>query len=165
LEEECDAVDINLGCPQKIARKGNYGAFLLSQQQIVLDIIKNLNENLKIPVTCKIRCLKTEEETLDLCMKIEQAGCSMLTVHGRTKEHNKRLIGPTNWKIIKTIKETLSIPVIANGGIRSLADFNKCLEYTGCDGVMTSEAILENPAFFDPSWPHIEKVMHEYVEL
>jgi len=165
VEDQCDAVDINLGWPQGIARKGNYGSFLLEQTELVLSLVKKLHENLKIPVTCKIRCLRTEEETLDLCRKIEAAGWSVLTVHGRLKEHKKNLIGPASWEIIKKIKETLSIPVIANGGIRSLKDVEKCLEYTGCDGVMTSEAILEYPAFFDPTIHHIEQVMYEYVEF
>ena len=75
------------------------------------------------------------------------------------------MIGPCNWNIIKKIKETVSIPVFANGGIRTLEDVQKCLEYTGVDGVMTSEAILENPAFFSPEWHHIEQVMSEYIDF
>jgi tRNA-dihydrouridine synthase len=58
-------------------------------------------------------------------------------------------MGPCNWEIIRKIKQTLSIPVIANGGIATYDDCIKCLEYTGCDGVMSSESILEYPALFD----------------
>jgi len=54
---------------------------------------------------------------LSLARKIEEAGCSLLTVHGRTREHKKTDTNACNWNIIKKIKETLSIPVIANGGI------------------------------------------------
>lgn len=109
-----------------------------------------LAENLKIPVTCKIRCLPSEEDTLKLAKVIEDSGCSMLVVHGRTREHKKQETGTANWYIIKRIKETLRIPVVANGGMATYNDCLKCLEYTGCDGVMSSEAILEYPAFFDP---------------
>lgn len=165
MEDQCDAVDINLGCPQGIAKKGNYGSFLLENTKLITSMVKKLHDNLKIPVLCKIRALRTEEATLELCKEIEKAGCSILAVHGRLKEHKKNLIGPCNWDIIKKIKETLSIPVFANGGIRYRSDVEKCLEFTGCDGVMTSEAILENPAFFSTEWHHIEKVMLDYLDF
>jgi len=73
----------------------------------------------------------------------------MLVVHGRTREHNKNDVGPCNWEIIRKIKASLQIPVIANGGISTFEDCMACLEYTGCDGVMSSESILEYPALFD----------------
>jgi len=111
-------------------------------------MVEILAKNLKIPVTVKIRCLPTEEKTLELAKRIEAAGASLLTVHGRCKEHNKIRVGSTNLAIIKRIKETLSIPVIANGGISTFADIGHALESTGCDGVMSSESILENPALF-----------------
>jgi tRNA-dihydrouridine synthase 1 len=161
----CDAFDLNLGCPQNCAKKGNYGSFLLEQPDIIISLIRVLLDNFNIPVTCKIRCLRTEEETLDLVKRIEEAGCSILTVHGRIKEHNKDLMGPANWDIIKKIKESVSIPVFANGGIRTMQDVQECFEYTGVDGVMSSEAILENPAFFDSNFYHMEDLMLEYIDL
>ena len=102
-------------------------------------------------MTCKIRCLPNEADTLVLAKKIEDAGASLLTVHGRTKEHNKQTVGPANYSIIKKIKETLSIPVIANGGVSTFEDVEHALKFTGCDGIMSSESILEYPALFDPS--------------
>ena len=98
-----------------------------------------------------MRCLPTEEATLNLAKVIETAGCSLLVVHGRTKEHNKTDNREANWAIIKKIKESLSIPVVANGGMATYEDCIKCLELTGCDGVMSSESILEYPALFDNS--------------
>lgn len=89
VEDHCDAVDINLGCPQGIARKGNYGSFLLEKPDIIVAMVTKLKKHLKVPVTCKIRCLPNEADTLALAKKIEDAGASLLTVHGRTKEHNK----------------------------------------------------------------------------
>jgi tRNA-dihydrouridine synthase len=67
------------------------------------------------------------------------------------KEHNKQRIVAANYHIIRKIKQTLNIPVIANGGISKFKDVLKALEITGCDGVMSSEAILEYPALFEPS--------------
>lgn len=75
LEDEVDAIDINLGCPQGIARRGHYGAFLLSEPDLICSIVKLLHDNLKVPVTCKIRLLPKEEDTMRLAKRIEQAGC------------------------------------------------------------------------------------------
>jgi tRNA-dihydrouridine synthase 1 len=96
-----------------------------------------------------MRCLPNEADTIALAKVMEASGCAMLVVHGRCREHKKQDVGPANWTIIKKIKESLSIPVIANGGMATYEDCIRCLEYTGCDGVMSSESILEYPALFD----------------
>uniref|UniRef100_K3WW65 tRNA-dihydrouridine(16/17) synthase [NAD(P)(+)] n=1 Tax=Globisporangium ultimum (strain ATCC 200006 / CBS 805.95 / DAOM BR144) TaxID=431595 RepID=K3WW65_GLOUD len=146
VEGHCDAVDLNLGCPQGIARKGRYGSFLMKEKDVVREIVQTLSDNLSIPVTVKIRMFPDEQETLEFCDMLQAAGCDMLVVHGRTKEMNKTLVREVNWDIIRQIKERLTIPVIANGGIEFPEDIERCLEATKADGVMTSEAILENPA-------------------
>lgn len=94
----------------------------MEDKKLICDIVKTLHENLKVPVTCKIRIFKNEEKTLDLAKSIEEAGCSVLTVHGRTKEQNKHLQGCADWSIIKKIKDSLKIPVIANGNIYLFED-------------------------------------------
>ena len=70
VENDCDAVDINLGCPQGIARKGNYGSFLLDHKDLICSMVAKLHAELKVPVTCKIRCLPSEERTLELAKAI-----------------------------------------------------------------------------------------------
>eukprot|EP00624_Nannochloropsis_granulata_P000227 evm.model.NODE_10847_length_11073_cov_19.981396.2 len=142
------AIDLNLGCPQGIARKGKYGAFLLHQTELVVRIVSTLSKGLDKPVTCKIRLLPSLKDTLSLCHALVAAGCSLLTVHGRTKEQNKHLVGMCDWEIIRRIKEEMVIPVFANGGISDLDDVLRCMEATGVDGVMSSEALLENPGLF-----------------
>jgi len=149
VEKKCDAVDLNLGCPQGIARRGNYGAFLLSETDLLRRIVSRLATNLSIPVTCKIRLLPTQEATLHLVKTLVDAGCTVLTVHGRTKEEKKQLIGSTDWETIRVIKRSVGIPVISNGGIECFADVQRCLDATECDAVMSSECILENPALYD----------------
>jgi tRNA-dihydrouridine synthase 1 len=151
VENDCDAVDINCGCPQGIAKRGNYGAYLLEQPDLIISLVERLHKELKIPVTVKIRCLPSVEQTLTLVKRIEAAGASMVTVHGRLKEHNKQRIMAANYDMIKRIKQTLKIPVNANGGISTFKDVENSLQLTGCDGVMSSEAILEYPALYDPS--------------
>jgi tRNA-dihydrouridine synthase 1 len=165
VEDECDAVDINLGCPQGIARRGHYGSFLLKEPDLIKRIVETLSKNLKVPVTCKIRILPSEEETFKLVKIIEDAGCSLLTVHGRTKEQNKHLVGTCDWDIIKRIKQMVKIPVFANGGIYNLDDVTQCLETTKVDGVMSAEALLENPALFSGQVMDLDDMAIEYIEL
>jgi len=165
VEDECDAVDINLGCPQGIARRGHYGSFLLKEPQLIKKIVETLTSNLKIPVTCKIRMLPSEEETLKLAKLIEDAGCSLLTVHGRTKEQNKQTVGSCNWDIITKIKQVVKIPVFANGGSHSYDDVLKCLETTKVEGVMSAESLLENPALFSGKIVDLDDLASEYLNL
>ncbi len=79
---------------------------------------------------------------MDLVKMIEKAGCKLLTVHGRTKEQNKQKVGSCDWKIIRKIKQTLTIPVVANGGVYVYQDVDRCLQLSGADGVMSAESLL-----------------------
>jgi tRNA-dihydrouridine synthase 1 len=129
-------------------------------------MVTKLKQNLKVPVTCKIRCLPHEEDTLHLAEQIQKAGASLLTVHGRTRDHNKQTVGPANWEAIKRIKSIMKIPVIVNGGISTFDDVKHALAHTGCDGVMSSESILEYPALFDPSEIYdMDELALEYVDF
>ena len=165
VEDETDAVDINCGCPQGIARKGMYGSFLLEKPEIIIAMTKKLHEHLKVPVTVKIRVLDDDEKTLQLCKDIERAGASILTVHGRTKEQNKAKVTYCDWHMIKRIKETLKIPVFANGGIYTFEDVQRCLEQTGVDGVMSAESLLENPALFSGQVKDLDLLAEEYIDF
>lgn len=74
IQDQVDAIDLNLGCPQGIARRGHYGSFLLSEPDLLVDIVRTLHNGLDIPVTCKIRILPSEEETYTLCQRLQDAG-------------------------------------------------------------------------------------------
>eukprot|EP01138_Halocafeteria_seosinensis_P012983 gb/GECG01013261.1/.p1 GENE.gb/GECG01013261.1/~~gb/GECG01013261.1/.p1 ORF type:complete len:505 (+),score=63.13 gb/GECG01013261.1/:1-1515(+) len=165
VQDQCDAIDLNLGCPQGIARRGNYGAFLLEQPDVVEEIVKHLASTLTVPVTCKIRVLHNEEETLKLAKRLENAGCSLLTLHGRSRHENKEAVRCCNWKLIRRVKEALDIPVVANGGIFNLADAHRCLQETQCDGVMVSETILENPAVFSNGYHPQTGIFYDQLDL
>lgn len=150
VEKDVSAVDLNLGCPQKIAKRGNYGAYLLSDPKKVVKILETMVKELECPVTAKIRMLHERDfnPTVELCKELERVGVSMITVHGRTVESSKIYTGPANWEVIRRVKEAVGIPVVANGGISCRADALKCLEESGADAVMSSEALLENPKLF-----------------
>jgi len=137
----------------------------LHEPDLIVKIVENLAKNLKVPVTCKIRKLPSDEETLKLAKRIEEAGCSILTVHGRTKEQNKQTVGVCDWDIIRKVKESAKIPIFANGGIHTHEDIRKCLEYTGVDGVMSAESLLENGALFSGKIVDLDELAMEYLEL
>ncbi|KAI3503063.1 hypothetical protein L1887_31498 [Cichorium endivia] len=151
VEAYCDYVDINLGCPQRIARRGNYGAFLMDKLPLVKSLVEKLSHNLTVPVSCKIRIFPDLQDTLNYAKMLEDAGCSLLAVHGRTKEEKDGKKIRANWDAIKAVKKALSIPVLANGNIRHMDDVQNCLEHTGADGVLSAESLLENPALFSGS--------------
>jgi tRNA-dihydrouridine synthase 1 len=141
VEDHCDAVDINLGCPQGIAKRGHYGAYLMEELDLLADIVSTMSQNLRVPVTCKTRIYKGDfERSVRLCETLVRAGASMLTIHGRTREEKGHLVADCDWEMIRRIKEHFRgrVPVIANGGIETFEDVHRCLEYTGADGVMSS---------------------------
>ncbi len=153
VEDQCDAVDINLGCPQMIAKRGRYGAFLMEELDLLESMVRALATGLKIPVTCKTRIYKDFDRSIKLCETLVNAGASALTIHGRTRDEKGQLVREADWDMIRRIKKHFSerpvpIPIIANGGIESLDDIYRCIDVSGVDGVMTSEAVLENPALF-----------------
>ncbi|KYQ91275.1 tRNA-dihydrouridine synthase 1-like protein [Tieghemostelium lacteum] len=165
VENDCDAIDLNLGCPQQIARRGNYGSFLLDKPHIILPIVRALHQNIKVPIFCKIRLLPNLDDTIKLAKDLQDAGCQLLTVHGRTKEQKGQFAGVANWDAIARIKKELTIPVIANGSVLEYEDIDRCLNQTGADGVMSADGILANPAMFSGLNVDTIQVARDYLEL
>lgn len=146
----CDAVDLNLGCPQGIARKGHYGAFLQEDQDLIFRLINTLHEKLSIPVTAKIRMLENKEETLAYAQNVLKAGASILTVHGRRRDQKGHLTGVADWKMLRFLRDSLPPETVlfANGNILQGSNIDECLAATGADGIMSAEGNLSDPALF-----------------
>ena len=103
VEAHCDAVDINFGCPQGIAKKGNYGSFLMEDFPLVFALINKLHTSLRVPVTCKIRRFDDDARTLQYAKLCADAGASVLTIHGRTREHKGPSAPLADWGIIQKV--------------------------------------------------------------
>ena len=128
IEPQVDAVDLNFGCPQGIARKGRYGAFLLDEPDTMVALVSTLARELSVPVTAKLRLLPSRPASFELLKRLEDAGASVLALHGRTREQNKQYCGAADWEAIAEAVRVVSVPVIANGGIGTFADVEACLE-------------------------------------
>jgi len=147
VTNHCDGVDLNCGCPQGWAQKEGIGACLINNPKFVSDVVKQTRNQCtdNLGVSVKIRIHSDIERTVDLCRQIEAAGASYITVHGRRKDQRG---DPVNLEAIKTIKQSVKVPVVANGDICTLEDAQRVKRLTGVDGVMAARGMLENPAMY-----------------
>lgn len=159
VEPIVDAIDLNLGCPQRIAHSGHYGSFLLDDvdRPLVLDMIRTLAQTLTIPVFAKIRLLSTTEKTIELVTQLRDAGASLVAIHAR---HRVNLVGRTGQgardgpalldEVAKVRAAVPGVRLISNGNVRTWEDVVANMELTGADGIMSAEGILDDPAIFFP---------------
>lgn len=168
VQDNVDAIDLNLGCPQGIARKGHYGSFLQDEWDLLTDIVSTAARELSVPIWCKIRIFPTIERTVEYAKMLEAAGASLIAVHGRTREQKGKTAPPADWNVIKAVKRAVNVPVIANGNVRCLADADNAILSTETEGVMSAWALLDNPATFHkrPSpMPSRMDLAKEYLDL
>lgn len=99
---------------------------------LVKSLVEKLATNLTVPVSCKIRLFPVLQDTINYTRLLEDSGCSLIAVHGRTRE--ERTWERANWDAIKSIKNTVKIPVLANGNVRHMDDIQSCLATTGNGG-------------------------------
>jgi len=157
VEDKCDGVDLNLGCPQGIARKGHYGSFLQDEWDLIHSMILAASKVCRVPISCKIRVFPQVCKTIEYAKRLRDAGAGLLTVHGRTREMKGQQTGLADWSQIRAVKESIKdIPILSNGNIQFIQDIDRCLEETSCDGVMSAEGLLYSPSLFSgrhiPVW-------------
>ena len=146
IEAGAMGIDLNFGCPAPTVNRHDGGATLLQYPDRLEKIIRTVRDRVpaNIPVSAKLRLGFADPEAVhENAKRVEQAGASWITIHGRTKTQG--YIPPAYWKPIGKVRASVSIPVVANGEIWSLEDFRKCREETGSIHFMIGRAALAQP--------------------
>ena len=142
-----DWIDINCGCPvPKITSPGGGSALLIEPEKSKKIFEAVVNNTKRVPVTVKRRKGYSDpsgNEAVRLAKVAEDAGCSAVTVHGRTRSQGYS--GTADWEAIGKVKKALKIPVIGNGDVTSGEDAKRLINVSGCDGVMIGRGALGNP--------------------
>lgn len=143
-----DIIDINMGCPARKVCRAESGAALLRDEDKVKRILDTVVAAVEVPVTLKIRTGwdRDNRNGTRIARIAEQSGIQALTVHGRTKACG--FSGSAEYETIREIKQTISIPVIANGDIETPESAKKILASTGVDGIMIGRAARGRPWLF-----------------
>jgi tRNA-dihydrouridine synthase B len=145
VEQGADTIDLNMGCPVNKITKNGGGSALLRDPDTAVAIVRAVVEAVRVPVTVKTRIGWNDREIniVEFSQRLVDAGAQMLTVHARTRAQG--YTGSAQWEWISKVKQAVSVPVIANGDIFSVANAIDCLEQTGADGVMCSRGTLGYP--------------------
>ena len=156
LENKPDIIDINMGCPApKISSNGS-GSALMKNPRLCGEIVKAVTAVTDIPVTVKIRKGWDDDSVnaVEVAKICESAGAAAITVHGRTRQQYYK--PPVDYDIIRAVRESVSVPVIANGDVDSAERAKEVMDITGCDLVMIGRATLGNPWIFSQINAYLE---------
>ncbi|MBP1850038.1 tRNA-dihydrouridine synthase B [Rhizobium halophytocola] len=143
--EGADIIDINMGCPAKKVIGGYAGSALMREPDHALDIIEQVVKAVSVPVTVKMR-LGWDTQSINapaLAGRAERAGAQMITVHGRTRMQFYE--GRADWDAIGDVRAAISIPLIANGDVETVADAGEILRRSGADAVMIGRGCQGRP--------------------
>ena len=148
VEHGAQIIDINMGCPAKKVCNVLAGSALLKDEKLVGRILEAVVSSVEVPVTLKIRTgWDTENRNaLAIAHIAEQSGIQALAIHGRTRQCAYR--GDAEYETIAVVKQSVSIPVIANGDISSPHKARYVLERTGADAIMIGRAAQGRPWIF-----------------
>lgn len=143
-----DIIDINMGCYIKKISERGAGAGMLRHPDRIATLFRRLRSELDAPVTGKIRLGWDDDlrNYLEVAHAVADNGGSLLAVHGRTRAQGYS--GRADWDAIGEVKQAISIPVLGNGDVRTVADIVRMRAHTRCDGVMIGRGAIGNPWIF-----------------
>jgi nifR3 family TIM-barrel protein len=143
-----DIVDLNMGCYVKDIAERGAGSGMLRQPDKIGRIFARLSREMRMPVTGKIRLGWDDRSRnhVEVAKVLEDSGASLIAVHGRTKAQAYK--GNADWDAIAEVKQAVSVPVIGNGDVRTVADIARIKAHTQCDGVMIGRGAIGNPWLF-----------------
>ena len=143
----CDIIDINMGCPVNKVLKAHAGSWLMQDPDLAYRVMKAVADHTDKPVTVKIRAGFDAKHIncVEIAQAAEKAGLKAIAVHGRTRA--QMYSGSSSNEYIRMVKEAVSIPVIGNGDIRTVADAKRMIEETGCDAIMIGRGLIGRPFF------------------
>lgn len=141
-------IDINMGCPVPKCVKSGEGSALMKNPSLCGDIVAAVKAAVDIPVSVKMRTGFDEnsKNAVEVAKRVEDAGASMVCVHGRTRA--QMYMGEAETETVSRVKRALSIPVIANGDITDGVSALRVLNETGCDGIAVGRGALGRPWVF-----------------
>lgn len=144
-----DTIDINCGCPVRKIQKKGAGVALLHTPQRIGQIVEAVRARVDLPVTVKTRIgLTPESENIsEVAQIVEEAGAEALIIHARFA--SARHGGPPDLEILRRIKAERTLPVIGNGGVRTVEEANHMMDFTGVDGLMIARGAIGSPWFFE----------------
>ena len=144
-EMGADIIDINMGCwVPKVCKTGS-GAALLKDPVLAEQIVSSVVKAVSVPVSVKVRAGWDYSlfAAPDLARRFQDAGIKMLTLHARFARQGFE--GEADWDLIKRLRESVTVPLVGNGDVKTPEDALKMLRETGCDGVMVGRAAISNP--------------------
>ena len=145
-----DIIDLNCGCPVDKVTKDGSGSGLLKNPWLIGDILHQMVNAVKVPVTVKIRLGWDDDQIVceEITKIAELAGAKAITIHGRTREQGYS--GQARWEYIKKCKQVAKdIKVIGNGDIFSCENAKEIFEQTGCDGILVARGTMGAPYIFE----------------
>ncbi|WP_193170617.1 tRNA dihydrouridine synthase DusB [Nisaea nitritireducens] len=178
VDRGAEIIDINMGCPAKKVVNKLAGSALMRDEALAGQIMEAVVKAVPVPVTLKMRTGwdDSDRNAPRLARIAEDVGIQLLTVHGRTR--CQMYNGHADWGFIREVKDTVSLPVVANGDIAALDDVDTCLAQSGADGVMIGRGAYGRPWFpaqvaahiagrpvpADPSVAERGQIMRRHVE-
>jgi nifR3 family TIM-barrel protein len=156
MQNSPDIIDINMGCPApKISSNGS-GSALMKNPELCGKIVEAVVKTSNVPVTVKIRKGWDDNQinAVEVAKICEASGAAAITIHGRTRQQYYK--PPVDYQIIREVKNSVTIPVIANGDIDSAQKAKQVMDFTGCDLVMLGRATLGNPWLFSQINSYLE---------